>query len=37
MQKKLLIVFLVIMTVITININLVFAANVDVSLVRGWI
>ena len=34
MQKKLLIVFLVIMTVITININLVFAANVDVSLVR---
>lgn len=34
MQKKLLIVFLVIMTVITININLVFAANVDVSLIR---
>lgn len=34
MQKKLLIVFLVIMTVITININLVFAANVDVGLIR---
>lgn len=34
MQKKLLIFFLIVMTVATININLVFAANVDISLVR---
>ena len=34
MQKKLLIFFLIVMTVITINISLVFAANVDISLAR---